>query len=167
PSASTRATATSCSSEPRSRPARPPDRSVDAREELSLAGHRRSAVDEEDELLVARVPELEDRPGLGDEDAAARDLVALGGVAEVDRERPVEHDEDLLLGQVLVALAPCARRVAPEVRAGLCQRVGEAGDRTRVVLGPSLPLDLGLAEDRESHRSEYPGFASLRVSAGD
>ena len=37
-----------------------------------------SAVDEEPELVVAAIRQLERRPGLHDEDAAALELVALG-----------------------------------------------------------------------------------------
>ena len=40
-------------------------------EELGLAGLRRGAVDEEDELLVARVPKLEDRPALDHDHTSA------------------------------------------------------------------------------------------------
>jgi hypothetical protein len=54
-------------------------------EELGTALLGRGAVDEEDELVVAGVPELEDRPRLDDEDAATRNLVPLGRLAEVDR----------------------------------------------------------------------------------
>ena len=88
-------------------------------EELGLAGLGRSSVDEEDELLLARVAELEDRAALDDDHAAARDLVALGRLAKVDRQRAVEDDEDLLLTEVAVASALRARRVAPDVGAGL------------------------------------------------
>ena len=78
-------------------------------EELGLAGLGRRAVDEEDDLLVAGVAELEDRPSLDDHDAALRDLVPFRRLAEVDRQRPVEDDEDLLLAQVAVPLPLRAR----------------------------------------------------------
>ena len=126
------------------------------RVELSLPGFGRRAVDEEDELLVAGVAELEHGPDLDHEDTATRDLVPLGRLAEVDRQRPVEYDEDLLLRMIRVALAARAGRVAPEVRARARHRIGEPGDRPRVVLAAWHPVELGLTEDRVSHRTSIP-----------
>ena len=120
-------------------------------EELGLAGDGRGAVDEEHELLVARVPQLERSPGLDDEDAAALDLVPLGRLAEVDGQRAVEDDEDLLLRVVGVAPSDRSGRVAPDVGPRLRQRVREARDRAPAAVVARHPLDLGLAEDREAH----------------
>jgi hypothetical protein len=91
--------------------------------ELRLPGDGRGAVDEEDELLVTLVPELEGRARLHDDESAPLDHMALGRVTEVDGQRPVEHDEDLFLRAVGVALAARARRIAPDVGPRLAQRV--------------------------------------------
>ncbi len=113
--------------------------------------HGRGAVDKEHELLVARVAELEDRADFDDDDAAAFDDVALWRIPEIHRERAVEHDEDLLLCEILVTSAARIRRVAPDVRARLAERVGKRGDRPRIVVPARHPLDLGLAKDRVAH----------------
>ena len=90
-------------------------------------------------------------PGLDDEHAAALELVALGRLAEIDRERPVEHDEDLLLRLVGVALPARARRIAPDVRARLRHRVRETGGGPSAAVVARHPVEFGRVEDRESH----------------
>src|SRR4029453_445124 len=87
------------------RPRRACARLRNAIEELALALLGWGAVDEEDELVVARVAQLEDRASLDDEDSASPHLVPLGRLAEVDGQRAIEDDEDLLLAEVAVALA--------------------------------------------------------------
>ena len=72
-------------------------------------------------------------------------------LAEVDRERSVQHDEDLFLRVIRVALPAGTWRIAPDVRARLRQRVGETGDRPAAPVVSWLPLDLVRSEDRESH----------------
>ena len=124
-------------------------------EEVSALAHRRRAVDEQHERVVAGVAELQDRAGLDDEDAAPLELVALRRLAEIDRERPVEHDEDLLLRLVRMPLAARSRRIAPDVRARLRHRVGETGDGSPAAVVARHPVELGRAEDRECHGTEY------------
>jgi DNA-binding CsgD family transcriptional regulator len=128
---------------------------LDVVEEVGALADRRSAVDEEDELVLAGVPQLQDRPRLDDEHASPLELVALGRLAEVDRERPLEDDEDLLLRLVRVPFAAGAERVAPQVRARLGQRVGETRDRPAAPVVARLPLEAGCAEDREAHGMQY------------
>ncbi len=105
--------------------------------------------------VVARVAELQDRAGLHDENAAPLELVPLRRLAEIDRERAVEHDEDLLLRLVRMPLAARARRIAPDVRARLRHRVGETGDGPSAAVVARHPVELGRAEDREAHGTEY------------
>ena len=64
--------------------------------------------------LVAVVAELERRARLDRDHAVRRELDPLGRLAEVHRQRALEHDEDLLLRLVRVAAPSAARRVAPE-----------------------------------------------------
>src|SRR6185436_776333 len=85
-------------------------------EEVGASRDGRGAVDEEDELVLSGVAELEDLAGLDDEDASPLELVALGRLAQVDRKRPVEYDEDLLLHLVRVTPPARARRIPPDVR---------------------------------------------------
>jgi DNA-binding CsgD family transcriptional regulator len=132
---------------------------------LGLVG--RCAVDEEHELLVAGVPQLEDRARLHDEDAPALELVALGRLAEIDGQRAVEHDEDLLLHRVAVPPASPAGRVAPQVRARPGHGVGETRDRPRVVVPARHPVELVLPEDREAHDAEYRGLFGVAERAYD
>ena len=55
-------------------------------------------------------------------------LDRLGGVAQIERRRPLEDDEDLLLHVLCVPPATRAGRVAPDVGARLAQRVREPED---------------------------------------
>ena len=76
----------------------------------------------------------------------------LRRVAEIDRERPVEHDEDLLLPVVLVPLAARPGRIAPDVRPRLRERIVRASPTVRgSPSSPLHPFELGLTEDREAH----------------
>jgi DNA-binding CsgD family transcriptional regulator len=125
-------------------------------EEVGALADRRGAVDEHNELLVSRVAQLEDRPGPHDEDAPAFEDVALGRLAEIDRERAVEDDEDLLLHLVGVASAARAGRIAPDVPARLGHRLREARDLAAAVVPARLPRELGRAEDRERHDVSIP-----------
>jgi len=77
--------------------------------------------------------------------------MAFRRLAEVDRQRPLEHDEDLLLDRIAVPLAAHPGRVAPQVRARLRQRVRQPRDRARVVVSTWHPLELVLAQDRVPH----------------
>ena len=97
----------------RSRRAAPRPRSRERPRRSRPAPLGRRAVDEEHEVVRAGVAELEDRPRPNDDDAAARDLVPLGRLAEIDRQRAFEHDEDLLLHGIAVSLAPRAGRIPP------------------------------------------------------
>jgi hypothetical protein len=56
---------------------------------------------------------------LDDADAAAGKVDSLGRIADVDRGVPVQHDEDLFLDVLGMALAARSGRVAPELRAAL------------------------------------------------
>ena len=106
-------------------------------EEVGALAHGRGAVDEEDELRVARVPQLKNRLRLHDENAAPLQLVALGRLPEVDGQCAVEHDEDFLLRPVCMALAARTRRIAPDVRSRLRHRVGETDDRASAARRPA------------------------------
>ena len=55
--------------------------SVDVREEVGALADGRRAIDEEHDVVGARVAQLEDLAGLDDEHAPALELVPLGGVA--------------------------------------------------------------------------------------
>src|SRR4029079_3416963 len=93
-------------------------RLLDRREEGRLAPLGRGAVDEQPKLVVVAVRELEHGPRLDDEHAPALEDVLLRVVARahVDRQRPVEDNEDLLLHRIAVAAADRAGRIAKEVR---------------------------------------------------
>src|SRR4029079_6138220 len=113
------------------------------RQEGRFAPLRRGAVDEQPKLLVAAVRELQRRTGLYDQDAAALELVPLRVVplAHVDRERPVEDDEDLLLHRVDVAAADRAGRVAEEVGARPRHRLRQLGREGGGTLAARRPLE--------------------------
>jgi DNA-binding CsgD family transcriptional regulator len=93
---------------------------------------------------------------LHDEDASALEHVPLGRLAEVDRERAVEHDEDLLLHVIRVPLAACTRRITPDVRPRLRERVGEARDRAAGLVAARLPREVGRTKERVGHRTSMP-----------
>lgn len=78
--------------------------------------------------------------------------MALGRLPDVDGQRPGEDDEDLLLSQVAMPSSLRSRRVAPDVRAGLLQSVGQRRTGTRVVLPPGLEVELIRVEDRVAHQ---------------
>jgi hypothetical protein len=82
-----------------------------------------------------------------------RSLVTLRLVTfpHVDRERPVEDDEDLLLDRVDVPPPYRAPRVAVQVRARPRHRVRELGGEPGVALAPRMPLQLPRMEDRVRH----------------
>ena len=85
--------------------------------------------------------------------AAPLRLVAL---AHVDRQRPLEDDEDLLLDRVDVPPPDGAGWVAEEVRAGLGQRMRDARGETRVALAPRLPVEYVRMADRvAAHGGKY------------
>ena len=75
----------------------------------------------------------------------------LRRLPEIDGQRPIEDDEDLLLRLVGVAPAARAGRVAPDVCARLRHRVREARHRAAAPVVALYPLDVTLAEDREGH----------------
>ena len=87
----------------------------------------------------------------------------LRRVAEVDGQRAVEHDEDLLLRVVGMALALRAGRIAPQVRAGLRESIREPRDGTRIVLAARSPFEVRLAEDRECHDASIQQAYDQRV----
>jgi hypothetical protein len=120
-------------------------------EELAAALLGRRAVDEHDELVVARIAQLEDRSPLDDEDPASPHLVALWRLAEVDGQRAVEDDENLLLSEVAVALSLRARRIAPDVCPRLGEYVREPGDGAGVVHVARNEGQLLGPKDREAH----------------
>ena len=71
--------------------------------------------------------------GLHDDDRAARELDALGRVAEHHRRGALEHDEHLLLDVLDVAAAATVGRQAPDVGARVVERVGEWRDAAALV----------------------------------
>ena len=91
------------------------------------------------------------------------ELVPLGlvALAHVDRERPVEDDEHLLLDRVDVAPADRARRIAEEVRARPRHRVRELGDEARVALARA-----DATRARPAWKIVYATLAILSASAG-
>ena len=123
---------------------------IERRQEDRLAPLRRGAVDEEPELGVSAVRELERRAGPDDQDASLRELVPLRRVAlaHVDRQRPLEDDEDLLLNRVDVAASDGSGRVAEEVRPRARQALRKLGGEARVPLAPRLPVEVVRVEDR-------------------
>ena len=101
------------------------------------------------------VAKLEGRSRLDDEDAAARQLVPLGRLAEVDRQRPVEDDEDLLLDRVAV---PLAARPVDSARGwrGSASSGRRGGHLAPAVVAARLPGELAGVEDRVlGHEAEY------------
>lgn len=125
-------------------------------EEDGFAGDRRGAVDEEDELLRALVPDLERGVDVDGDDVARPGLDELGRLPDRQRERAGEDDEDLLLGVLDVAAAAGARRVAPDARprlleaAGLGHVRGESGLRP-LGRGALFEGELGGADDVVAH----------------
>jgi hypothetical protein len=82
--------------------------------------------------------------------------VALGRLAQVDGQHPVEDDEDFFLLLVSVTPPARARWIAPDVGARLRHRLRESRDRPAAAIAAIAPVEVGGADDREGHGMEYP-----------
>jgi hypothetical protein len=110
----------------------------------------RRADDEEEHVLVAVVSELQRRAGLHGTDGAAGQLVPLRRIAEVDRRVSLEHDEDLFLKALGVALAPGPGRIAPELCTCVRKAIRDRRERPANAVAAVDELELSGMEDRVS-----------------
>jgi hypothetical protein len=67
----------------------------------------------DDQVAVAVVDALQRGPRLDVDEAAGRHVAPLGRVAEVDRQRPIKHDERLVLSRVPVPRSVTCRAGSP------------------------------------------------------
>ena len=133
-------------------------------EELCAAGLGRCAVGVEQDVLVTMVGQLQDGAGLDVDDAALRHLDPFRRVAEVHRQRAVDHDERLFLDVVAVAPSFRAGRVAPDVSSRVleAEHVAEPGHVAGAAARLGLALDpLELVGEGDSERH----VASLAAAA--
>jgi hypothetical protein len=75
----------------------------------------RSAVRKEHDLRARVVANLKSRPWLHDNNAAWRQVVSLGRLAEEHREDSFDYAEDLFLKRLPMATTAGSGRISPEV----------------------------------------------------
>lgn len=137
---------------------------------------RRRAPDEELELPGFAVEELQRRAGVDADDAATLDAMPLGRLAQRDRQRSLEHEEDLFLAALRVPAALRARRKAPDPRPRPLERrcgreIGEPTVRGVVDAGAVDPFESVGMRDAEAHgrtfsqRRRYGAAVILVVAA--
>src|SRR3954471_21728980 len=131
-------------------------------EYLALPRHRRCAPDQQQRLGVGLVSHLDLGAGRHADEAERIDAEQLGRVPEREGDRPLQHDEPLLLGALAMPPSSGSRRVAPHRRTGgvESERLGQAGRQTRSVLLTVRALregELGEAGNVVGHRRIVTG----------
>jgi len=104
--------------------------------------------DEEQDVFVAVVSELERSPRLDDTDRASGKLHALRRVAKIDGGIAFQHDKQLFLDVLGVALPASAGRIPPEAGSRIRQGVRDRGKRTSAAVSAVDELELSGVKDR-------------------
>src|SRR5204862_7753466 len=126
---------------------------IDVWEVVSAALLGRRSDDEEDDVIVAVVPKLAHGGRLKDADASSWQVEPLRRIADVDRGVPLEHNDQLFLDVLGVALAARPGWIPPELCGRLAQRVVYAHQRAPAAVAAVHELELAGQEDRVGQRS--------------